>query len=279
MLKAWNMRPKKHLGQNFLSDPSTARMIVNRTELGPEDVVLEIGPGLGALTIPAARLVGRVHAVEKDPRLIELLKPQLLANDLSNVHVMESDILKVDIRSLADESGRGLIVMGNLPYNISSQVLVQLIENRDIVDRAVLMFQKELAERIMASPGRKAYGRLTVMLGYCAGVKKIADIAAAQFFPRPKVDSEVLKIQFHDRPPHPADDEEILFQTIKAAFSKRRKTLKNSLTGAAPPFDAAAVKAALGLADIDPARRAETLTVEEFVRLGNAMTGLIENHA
>ncbi len=275
LLKAWNLHPKKRLGQNFLSDPSTTQMIANRAGLGPDDVVLEIGPGLGALTIPVARLAGRVYAVEKDRELIELLKPQLLANDISNVHVMASDILTVDIRSLVENSGRGLIVMGNLPYNISSQVLVQLMDNRDTVARAVLMFQKELAQRIMAPPACKAYGRLTVMLGYCADVKKVANIAASQFFPRPKVDSEVLEIRFKDPPPHPADDEEIMFRTIKAAFSRRRKTLKNSLTGGAPPFEAAMVRDALDRAGIDPARRAETLTVEEFVRLSNAMAELI----
>lgn len=279
LLKAWNLRPKKQLGQNFLSDPSTARMIVDRAGLGPGDVVLEIGPGLGALTIPLARAAERVHAVEKDRRMIELLRPRLIANDISNVRVMENDILKVDIPSLAEGSGRKLIVMGNLPYNISSQVLVQLIHCRDVVDRAVLMFQKELAERIMASPGCKAYGRLTVMLGYCAGVRKIADIAASQFYPRPKVDSEVLEIRFPDRIPHPADDGEMLFRTIKAAFSRRRKTLKNSLTGGPPLFEADMVRNALALAEIDPGRRAETLTIEEFVRLGNAMAGLTGREA
>jgi 16S rRNA (adenine1518-N6/adenine1519-N6)-dimethyltransferase len=142
LLNAYNIRAKKNLGQNFLSDPSTARMIVTRGKITPEDVVLEIGAGLGALTLPVSHIAKKVFAVEKDRQIIGLLKTQLLSNDLSNVVLMDNNILDIDINALADEAQSKIVVIGNLPYNISSQVLVKLIESRKNVSRAILMFQK-----------------------------------------------------------------------------------------------------------------------------------------
>jgi len=272
LLKAWKLHPKKRLGQNFLSDPSTAEMIVARSEILPEDVVLEIGAGLGALTIPAARRAHQVYAVEKDRRMIDLLKTELLASNLSNVVLMEKNMLKVDIKELAQKLGRQIVVIGNLPYNISSQVIIQLIKSRNAVTKAVLMFQKELAQRITAQPGCKDYGRITVMLQYCANIKKIADVKASLFFPEPKIDSEVLEIKFKNTF---KCDETLLFQVVKAAFSKRRKTLKNALAESELNIDAKTTMQILENAAIDPSRRAETLTVSEFVRLSNMLMDIM----
>jgi len=197
LLNAWNLRPKKKLGQHFLVDPSTAEMIVRRSRITSKDTVMEIGAGLGALTIPLAKIAGCVYAVETDPQLAQLLKTELLVHKLANVEIIEKNILRVDIHSMAKKRRNRLIVMGNLPYNISSQVLVQLIETRDHVNRAILMFQKELARRITASPGNKDYGRLTVMLSYCAEIKSIAAIASSLFYPAPKIDSEVVEVNFN----------------------------------------------------------------------------------
>jgi 16S rRNA (adenine1518-N6/adenine1519-N6)-dimethyltransferase len=230
LLNAWNLRPKKKLGQHFLVDPSTAEMIVRRSRITSKDTVMEIGAGLGALTIPVAKIAGRVYAVETDSQLTPLLKNELLVHKLTNVEIIEKNILSVDIHSLAKKLDRRLIVMGNLPYNISSQVLIQLIEARQHVNRAILMFQKELARRITASPGNKDYGRLTVMLSYCAEIKSIATIAASLFYPAPKIDSEVVGVNFNILRPYPLHDETMLFEVIKAAFGNRRKTLKNSLS-------------------------------------------------
>lgn len=268
LLTARNLYPQKRLGQNFLSDPSTAKMIVNRSGIMPEDIVLEIGAGLGALTIPAARIAQKVYAVEKDRQVIDILKTELLASNLSNVVLMEKNILKVDIAELAKNSGRQLVVIGNLPYNISSQIVIQLINSRAAISKAILMFQKELAQRITASPGCKDYGRLTVMLRYCASLKKIADVNSSLFFPTPQVDSEVLEIKFKKAW---ECNETLLFRVIKAAFSKRRKTLKNALAESEINIKAQTVWEVLKNANIDPARRAETLTVEEFVKLSNAL--------
>jgi 16S rRNA (adenine1518-N6/adenine1519-N6)-dimethyltransferase len=280
LLSAWNLRAKKEFGQNFLADPSTAEMIVARTGILPEDTVVEIGAGLGALTIPAARIARRVLAVEKDARMVELLSAELLAAGQGQVEILNQDVLDLDLSELArNHSDTPVVVMGNLPYNISSQVLVRLVAHRSRIDRAVLMFQKELAQRLTATPGTKAYGRITVMLGYCADISKVADVAAPLFFPRPKVDSQVIEIRF--RPPKPltATDEEFLFRVVKAGFGQRRKTLRNALRSGNFGLPPEALEIALAKADIDPIRRAETLSVAEFVRLGNGILARLPNDA
>lgn len=270
LLNAWNIRAKKQLGQNFLNDPNMARAIVEKAGLHRDDVVLEIGPGLGAITVPAAKAAGRVIAVDKDGRIIDLLRTELLAAGIQNVEIREADILRVDLSSVHRDAGRPLVVMGNLPYNISSQVVVQLIHARHWVDRAVLMLQKEMAQRICAEPGSKDYGRLSVMLGYCAQAQVLMPVRSSLFFPAPKIDSTVIRIRFAD-PPFRANDERLLFRVIKAAFGKRRKTLRNALSQSDLNLDAATCEQLLTEAQIDPMRRAETLSVPEFVRLSNAV--------
>ncbi|MFO8086148.1 MAG: 16S rRNA (adenine(1518)-N(6)/adenine(1519)-N(6))-dimethyltransferase RsmA [Desulfobacterales bacterium] len=271
LLNTADIRAQKALGQNFLTDSSTAQMIVQKSCLDSENVVLEIGAGLGALTISTAKNVRHVYAVEKDIRLVPLLQSQLSASGIANVTVINKNILNLNLKTMFEVSGEKFSVMGNLPYNISSQVLVYLISNRHFVSRAVLMFQKELAERICASPGGKDYGRLTVMLQYCATVKILAEIKATAFFPRPKVDSSVIEVRFQDRPYFAAVDETFLFSVIKAAFGKRRKTLKNALTQSQLSLESDQVLKSLETADINPSRRAETLSIEEFVHLSNIL--------
>ena len=269
LLSAWNLHPVKQLGQNFLADPSTAGMIVERAGISADDVILEIGSGLGALTVPAAAAAAKVYAVETDRKIADLLKTELLAGSIANVDIIRNNILNLDIEKTVADEDRKIIVIGNLPYNISSQILVQLIKSRAVINRAVVMFQKELAERLIADPGGKEYGRITVMLGYCADIKSVAVVKARMFYPRPRVDSEVLEIRFKEEIAHPADDEAFLFKVIKAAFGKRRKTLKNALSRSQLGIDAPTTVKALEAAAIDPIRRAETLTVDEFVRLSN----------
>lgn len=276
LLAAHNIKPKKQLGQNFLIEPGIAKMIVERSKILPDDVVLEIGAGLGALTIPAALKARKVFAVEKDRFITDILRVEVMANHLSNVEVVEKDFLKLDLNGMLKNVGRKIIVMGNLPYNISSQVLVRLVGLRSMVKRAVLMFQKELAQRITANPGGKSYGRLTVMLKYCSDIKKVANIKAASFYPKPQVDSEVLEIRFHRTPAYLADDETFLYRMIKAAFGNRRKTLKNALVAGDLGIEANHAKAVLGHSDIDPMRRAETLNIEEFVRLSNNIARFLQ---
>ena len=269
LLAAHKIHPKKQLGQNFIVDPAFTEMIVNRAGILPEDIILEIGAGLGALTIPLARRAKKVFAVEKDRQIIPILNMEVLVRGLKNISIIEKDILSVDIKALVENMGGKIVVMGNLPYNISSQILVQLIRSREGISRAVLMFQKELAQRITAETGCKDYGRLTVMLRYCSDIKKLVDAKASLFFPKPKVDSQILEIKFKKEIDHKAADEPFLFKVIKAGFGNRRKTLKNALAASELNIDPDTAKGVLEKSDIDPIRRAETLTVEEFVTLSN----------
>jgi len=272
ILASRNLKPIKQLGQNFLKDQAVADMIVSRSGIDPDDSVLEIGAGLGALTIPAARAAKKVFAVEKDRRLIEILKVNLIAAGITNVVLMDKNIMHLDIKDLADIAGGKIMVIGNLPYNISSQILVKLIKSRKCIKRAILMFQKEFAERLVSLPDCKIYGRITVMLQYCADVRKIVHVGANLFFPKPKVDSEIIEILFKSTPDYPAKDEELLFRVIKAGFGNRRKTLKNALAASELHIDADIAAELLTGSGINPVRRAETLSVEEFVRLSNNLS-------
>lgn len=269
LLAAHKIHPKKQLGQNFIVDPAFTEMIVKRAGILPEDIILEIGAGLGALTIPLARIAEKVFAVEKDRQIIPILNMEILVSGLTNISILEKDILSIDIKALVENMGGKIVVMGNLPYNISSQILVQLIRSREGIRRAVLMFQKELAQRITAETGCKDYGRLTVMLRYCSDIKKLVGAKASLFFPKPKVDSEILELTFKKEIDHKAADEPFLFKVIKAGFGNRRKTLKNALAASELNIDPNTAKRALEKSGIDPIRRAETLTVEEFVKLSN----------
>jgi len=274
LLKAWNLRARKELGQNFLKDERVAHRIVGHAGIEPDDVVLEIGSGLGVMTITAARQAQKVIAVEKDRQLVPLLRAELLVQGLSHVQIQEGNILKMDLSTLVDTETRPLVVLGNLPYNISSQIVVKLIEERQHVDRAVLMFQKELADRLCAGPGTKVYGRLSVRLQYCADLAPLMHIGASQFHPRPKVDSAVLGVAFKRRIEHTVRDEHLFAKVVQAAFGQRRKNLRNSLSSGLLGLDRSTVERILSAAEIDYRRRAETLSVKAFVSL----TNLIDDH-
>jgi 16S rRNA (adenine1518-N6/adenine1519-N6)-dimethyltransferase len=272
ILGAYDMHAKKQLGQNFLCDKAVPEMIVEKSGLGPEATVFEIGAGLGALTIAAAKRAKKVYALERDRSLVPLLKTELLAAGVDEkVEVIEGDILRADLKTVTKGHSGKVRVMGNLPYNISSQIIIWLVKSRSLVDKGVFMLQKEMADRVAAPPGSKDYGRLSAVVQYCADVRKLASIGASQFFPRPKVDSEVIEISFEGKPVRPALDEDFLFSVIKAAFGQRRKNLKNSLTGGQLGVDGSGIMEALEKAGIDHQRRAETLTVAEFVILSDIL--------
>jgi 16S rRNA (adenine1518-N6/adenine1519-N6)-dimethyltransferase len=260
---------KKQLGQNFLNTSKISEMIVDRSGVGENDVLVEIGAGLGALTLPLSRRVKKVYAIETDARLIPLLQENIDRFARANVSIVHADIMSVDLVRLAGEAGAVLHVFGNLPYNISSQVLIKLMNERRAVKQGVVMLQKELVTRILADHGSRDYGRLSVMMQYAAAISELAEIKAVHFFPAPKVDSAVISIQFYDRLPYPAENEPLFQRVVKAAFGQRRKTLRNALAGGGiglAPQDAETVLKGAG---IDPMRRAESLNVEEFVRLSN----------
>jgi len=247
------------------------RILLNKWNIDANEVVLEIGAGLGALTIPLAGIAKKVYAVEKDSRLIPLLENEFIVNDLHNIIIVNKNILNVDINQLGETEGRKILVIGNLPYNISSQILVHLINSRKAISSAVLMFQAELARRITAEPNCKDYGRLTVMLRHCSEIKKILSLKGSSFFPSPKVDSEVIEVKFYHLVKNIVNDESFFFKLIKAAFGQRRKILKNALAGSELYIDKATAEQVLENSDIDPLKRAENLTVSDFARLSNNM--------
>jgi 16S rRNA (adenine1518-N6/adenine1519-N6)-dimethyltransferase len=269
LLKAWNLKARKTLGQNFLKEPNICRQIVCLAKIDDSESVLEIGAGLGAMTVELARKAHRVIAVEKDRQLVPLLRAELLAHRSDNVTLLQQDIMSMQWAHVVQPLGRPIVVMGNLPYNISSQIVVMLIRERQWVDRAVLMFQKELADRLAAGPGSRTYGRLSVMLQYCADLIQLRTIPARLFYPTPKVDSALLGIQFKSQIESKVADEQLLARVVQAAFGQRRKTMRNAISAGLLPLDRKAAESLLQASEIDPRRRAETLCVAEFVMLTN----------
>jgi 16S rRNA (adenine1518-N6/adenine1519-N6)-dimethyltransferase len=261
------------LGQSFLIDPNIITKIVRISNVHEQDIVLEIGAGLGIMTLLIAERAQRVVAVDIDPAMIAILRQEL--KDVTNIEIIHADILDYDVGSAlfrAGDEGRLLKVIGNIPYNISTQILFRLIEARTVISEMVLMFQKEVGERLLAPPCTKDYGILSVLTGMFATLSKELSVPATCFNPPPKVDSIVLKISFLGVPRVELRDPKFFFKVVKTAFSKRRKTLFNNLK-ASFFFDIspAAVEEALELTKIDGKRRGESLTVEEFGRLSNAL--------
>lgn len=254
---AENARPSKSLGQNFITDKRVIERIVTEAEITSDDDVLEIGPGLGALTFALARRAARVVAVEKDARLAERLRT--LLPKWPNVELICGDALQVDFRALY--KGRRLKVAANLPYSVSSPILVRLLRERALFSTLVLMLQLEVGERISSPPGGKEYGSLSVLVQTYFDVKLLFRVHPSSFWPAPKVDSVVLKLIPLPEPRVPIADEAVYERILRAAFSSRRKMLGNSLGSALKKGAADRILAAAG---IDRTRRAETLSVEEF---------------
>jgi 16S rRNA (adenine1518-N6/adenine1519-N6)-dimethyltransferase len=269
LLKAWNLKAHKALGQNFIKEAAICRQIVSLAKIDETETVLEIGAGLGAMTVELAVKARRIIAVEKDRQLVPLLRAELLSHRVQNVQLVPQDILSLEWEPMVRSLNKPLVVLGNLPYNISSQIILMLIRERQYVGRAVLMFQKELADRLVAGPGSKTYGRLSVMLQYYADLVRLRTIPAKMFYPKPKVDSALLGIQFKSQIDPLATDEKLLSRVVQAAFGQRRKTMRNALSAGLLPLDAPAAEVVLNASHIDPRRRAETLSVEEFVTLAN----------
>ncbi|MCI2061550.1 MAG: 16S rRNA (adenine(1518)-N(6)/adenine(1519)-N(6))-dimethyltransferase RsmA [Eubacteriaceae bacterium] len=277
---AHGFKMTKSLGQNFLTDKNIIDRIIDATGIGPDDLVIEIGPGLGVLTCEAARLARRVIAIEIDKALIPILGVTL--GDFSNIEIINRDVLKTDITDIIEKAKAenpgiaGVKVIGNLPYYITTPIIMKLLEEGTPADSITVMMQKEVAERICAPAGVKSYGALSVAVQYYCDVTKVADVPKEVFVPRPKVDSAVLRLDVRSEKPVDLIDENMFFVCIKAGFSQRRKTLLNCMTGLRG-MDKAAMRSLLEEIDIDPMRRAETLTIEEFAKLANRVKKEVPN--
>ena len=264
------IRPKKALGQNFLTDRNVLARIVDTVELSPDDHVLEVGPGQGALTRLLAAQAAQVVAVELDRQLVPLLRREFA--DLGTVEVVEADILRADLPELLGSRWKGRWkVAANLPYNISTPVLFQFMEHRQLFSRLVLMLQKEVGERLAAPPDCKEYGVLSVLCQLHFDIRREFLVKPGSFFPAPKVDSVVLRLVPLAEPRVAVGDEALFRRVVKAAFSQRRKTLWNCLKSGQFLDDEVLLRQVLDGCGINPSRRGETLSLEEFARLENAL--------
>lgn len=271
LLARHGLRAKKSWGQNFLVDERTYRAIVDACELDRDSWVLEIGAGLGTLTARLAERAGRVIAIERDRDLAAVLRAELGANE--RIEIAEDNALTFDYGAVAERAGRALPVVGNLPYQIASPILFRLLESRAKIARIVIMLQREMALRIVARPSTPDYGALGVMVRMYGEAKIVCRVPAGAFVPRPRVESAVLQVVpfAGGRTRAEVPDLAAFSQVVHAAFQMRRKTLRNALAGIAPE---ATMQAAFVTAEIDPQRRGETLSVEEFAALARAIHAL-----
>ena len=263
---------QKKFGQNFLIDTRVLEKIVAAAGVTKDDCVLEIGPGIGTLTQYLAEAAGHVIAVEIDRNLIPILEETLAEHE--NVTVINQDILKTDIKGLADayHGGRPLKVVANLPYYITTPIVMSLLEGEDLVDSITVMVQKEVAERMMEGPGSKEYGALSLAVQYYARPEIVANVPPNCFIPRPNVGSAVIRLTKHETPPVQVKDPKKMFQLIRASFNQRRKTRPNGI-GNAPELPSTREQAAAALEKmgLSPAVRGEALSLSQFAELADLL--------
>ncbi|MDD6219984.1 MAG: 16S rRNA (adenine(1518)-N(6)/adenine(1519)-N(6))-dimethyltransferase RsmA [Clostridia bacterium] len=263
----------KSLGQNFLINPTVCPRMAEACGADCDTGVLEIGAGIGVLTAELAKRAKKVVSLELDTRLIPVLAETL--GEFSNVEVLNADVLKLDLNKLIDDCFQGMhvAVCANLPYYITSPVIMALLESRIPVDAVTVMVQKEAAARLCAPVGSRDAGAVTVAVNYYAQAEKLFDVSAGSFMPAPKVDSSVIRLNIRKEPPVEVSDEKFFFRVIKAAFGQRRKTASNSLSaGLGIPKDK--VSAAIAVAGFEPSVRAESLTTQELALLSECLLNM-----
>ena len=273
VLQKYNFAFQKRFGQNFLIDTHVLDKIIDSAQITKDDFVLEIGPGFGTMTQYLAEAAREVAAVEIDKTLLHILDDTL--KDWDNVTVINNDILKVDIRQLALEKnqGRPIKVVANLPYYITTPIIMGLFENQVPVDSITIMVQKEVADRMQVGPGTKDYGALSLAVQYYAKPKIVANVPPNCFMPRPKVGSAVIRLERYEKPPVEVKNEKLMFRIIRASFNQRRKTLVNGLKNSQEiPFSKEQIEQALGMCGLSLSVRGEALTLAQFAQLANAFT-------
>ncbi|QOV09785.1 16S rRNA (adenine(1518)-N(6)/adenine(1519)-N(6))-dimethyltransferase RsmA [Viridibacillus arvi] len=274
ILKKYGFSFKKSLGQNFLIDPNILRNIVSYADLTEDSVAIEVGPGIGALTEHLARSAGQVVSFEIDQRLLPVLEDTLSPYD--NVKVVHSDILKANVaEELSSEFAnyKDIMVVANLPYYVTTPILLKLLMEKLPIRGMVVMMQKEVADRISANPGTKAYGSLSIAIQYYMKAEVVMTVPKTVFMPQPNVDSAVIRLTRHAEPPVHVIDEEFLFEVSRSSFAQRRKTILNNLQSQLPKGKEKKEKILEALAEcgIDPTRRGETLSIIEFGQLADAL--------
>lgn len=270
ILQKYNFTFQKKFGQNFLIDTHVLDKIIRAAEITKEDMVLEIGPGIGTMTQYLAEAAGKVVAVEIDKNLIPILSDTLSAYE--NVTIINEDVLKLDIQKLANEEnqGRPIKVVANLPYYITTPIIMGLFENHVPVESITVMVQKEVADRMQTGPGNKDYGALSLAVQYYAEPYIVANVPPNCFMPRPKVGSAVIRLTCHEQPPVEVKDERLMFDIIRASFNQRRKTLANGLNNSDKlSFSKEEITEAIESLGKGSSVRGEALTLEEFAGLSN----------
>ena len=267
-LAEYDLIPRKRWSQHFLVDRNILNKVIRTAQVEKEDVVLEVGPGLGEMTLALARQVKRVIAIEIDPKLVAILNKKM--KDYPNAEVVKGDILKVDFRQFLKREGHPIKVVANLPYQISTPLLFRFIESKEAFSTFTLMLQKEVAERMVAPPGRKEYGPLSIFIQIFLDVSIRFFIKPFAFFPPPKVESAVVHMVWKEKPTIEANDEEWFKRVVRACFGYRRKTLVNALKHS-ELFLPEPVELKMEAIGIDPRRRPETLTIQEFAGLAEAL--------
>ena len=270
VLQKYNFAFQKRFGQNFLIDTHVLEKIIASAEITKDDFVLEIGPGIGTMTQYLAEAAREVAAVEIDNTLIPILQDTL--KDWDNVTVINNDILKVDIRQLALEKnqGRPIKVVANLPYYITTPIIMGLFESNVPIDNITVMVQKEVADRMQVGPGTKDYGALSLAVQYYAKPYIVANVPPNCFMPRPKVGSAVIRLERYEEPPVKVKDEKLMFRIIRASFNQRRKTLANGLKNSAElDYTKEEIEAAIETLGRGASIRGEALTLEEFAKLAD----------
>lgn len=268
VLQKYHFNFQKKYGQNFLIDTRVLNKIIAAAEITEDDCVLEIGPGIGTMTQYLAERAGEVVAVEIDRNLIPILEETLSA--YKNVTIINQDILKMDVKGLAEERGKPLKVVANLPYYITTPIIMGLFENHVPLKNITVMVQKEVAERMQAGPGKKDYGALSLAVQYYAKPEIVANVPPNCFIPRPNVGSAVVRMDRYETPPVQVEDERKMFAVIRAAFNQRRKTLVNSLANAQEQgISRERTVQALERMGLPAAIRGEALSLEQFAELSN----------
>lgn len=270
ILKKYNFNFQKKFGQNFLIDPHVLERIVEAAGITKEDFVLEIGPGIGTMTQYLCEMAREVAAVEIDRNLIPILSETLA--DYDNVTVINEDILKMDLNELAKKynAGRPVKVVANLPYYITTPIIMGLFEQQVPLESITVMVQKEVADRMQVGPGTKDYGALSLAVQYYAKPEIVANVPPNCFMPRPSVGSAVIHLACHERPPVDVTDERLMFQLIRASFNQRRKTLQNGLNNSPEiSLSKELIAEAIEEMGLCASVRGETLTLSQFARLSN----------
>ena len=273
VLQKYNFAFQKKFGQNFLIDPRVLEKIIKAAEITEDDCVLEIGPGIGTMTQHLACAAKKVIAVEIDRALIPILQDTLSGWD--NVKIINEDVMKVELAKLAEEEngGKPLKVVANLPYYITTPIIMGLFENHVPLKSITVMVQKEVADRMQVGPGTKDYGALSLAVQYYAKPYIVANVPPNCFMPRPKVGSAVIRLERYEEPPVKVKDEKLMFRIIRASFNQRRKTLANGLKNSAElDFTKEEIAAAIAGIGKEPGVRGETLTLEEFARLADELS-------